>query len=97
MPLSPRDRRALIIVGVVMVVAVAAFFLLVVKGSKSPQAGSPRGGQPIVSQPTPTPSTGPAKKQHKQVLVFSGRDPFDPAQGGGSVAATPTPSATPGG
>src|SRR5919197_37356 len=96
MPLSPRDRRALIGFGAVTIVAVAVFFLFVAKGPKkgaSPSAG-PR---VIVTQPTPSPSPSKAKKQHKEVFVFSGRDPFDPAQGGGqaSVAApagAPAPS-----
>ncbi|HEY3210856.1 MAG TPA: hypothetical protein VGL18_13910 [Actinomycetota bacterium] len=87
MPMSHRDRRALIIFGAVTVVAVAVFFLFIAKSPKTTSAGSRRGSQLNVTQPTPTPSPTKAKKNHKEVLVFSGRDPFDPAQGGGSVSA----------
>jgi hypothetical protein len=87
MPMSPRDRRALIIFGSVAVVAAAVFFLFIGRGSKSPQSSSPSGPQPNVGQPAPSPSASPSKKPQKEVLVFSGRDPFDPLQGGGSVAA----------
>jgi hypothetical protein len=104
MAMSPRDRRVLIIFGVVAVAAAAVFFLFVSKGPKTAQAGSPGAARLNVNQPAPTPSATPAKKKQKQVLVFSGRDPFDPAQGGGSVAAAGasvsppgSPSAGPGG
>jgi hypothetical protein len=85
MPMSPRDRRALMIFGAIAVVAVAAFFLFFRKGSETPQQSLPP--RPQVQQPEVTPSPSPSKKPAKQVLVFSGRDPFDPSQGGGSVAA----------
>jgi hypothetical protein len=96
MPLSPRDRRALIVFGAVTIVAAAVFFLFIAKGTKPTSTGPQAGARPHVMQPTPTPSPTKAKKQHKEVLVFSGRDPFDPAQGGGSAAApagAPTVSA----
>jgi hypothetical protein len=84
MPMSPRDRRALIIFGAVTLVAVAVFFLFIAKSPKKVVSGS--GGPRVnVTQPTPSPSPTKAKKQ-REVLVFSGRDPFDPAQGGGSIA-----------
>ncbi len=91
MPLSPRDRRTVIVFGSVLVVALLGFFLFVHKGSKTPAAtGStapivtPAGGGVPQLAPSPSPSA------HQQKLVFSGRDPFDPAQGGGSVAVTST-------
>jgi hypothetical protein len=89
MPMSPRDRRALIIFGAIAVVAVAVFFLFIRKGSDSTQQSSPRTPRVGVNQPAPTPTASPtpSMKPPKEVLVFSGRDPFDPAQGGGSVAA----------
>jgi len=85
MPLSPRDRRALIIFGAVTIVAAAVFFLFIGKGKSTP-VSAPRGPRVNVNQPTPSPTPAKAKKQ-KQVLVFSGRDPFDPSQGGGSIQA----------
>jgi hypothetical protein len=87
MPLAPRDRRALIIFGAVTLVAAAVFFLFIGKGQKSPAASAPRGPRVNVTQPTPTPTPAKAKKKQKQVLVFSGRDPFDPTQGGGTIQA----------
>jgi hypothetical protein len=75
MAMSSRDRRAWIILGAVMVLAAAAFFLFIRKGSSSPSASS----QINVNQggvlPAPAPSPSPTGK-HKRVLVFSGRDPF---------------------
>ena len=93
MPLSPRDRRSLMILGGVAVVAAAIFFLVVVRGHKAaPTAGAPTitvGG----TQPTPSPSPGSAKKKKPaQALVFSGRDPFNPAQGGGALPTTAAPA-----
>jgi len=85
--MSPRDRRALIIFGAVAIVAVAVFFLFLGKSPKKVSTGARPGSQLNVNQPTPTPSPTKAKKKQKEVLVFSGRDPFDPAQGGGSVSA----------
>jgi len=85
MPMSPRDRRALIIFGAVTLVAVAVFFLFIAKGPKKVVSGS-GGPRVIVTQPTPSPSPTKAAKKQREVLVFSGRDPFDPAQGGGSAA-----------
>src|SRR5438093_4815477 len=91
MALSARDRRALIIVGLIVVVAAAALFLLP-KGSKKSTAALGPGGAPPAVGGNPTPSPSPsAKPSPKQVLVFSGRDPFDPSQGGGTLApATPS-------
>lgn len=86
MPMSPRDRRALIIFGVVTIAAAAVFFLFIRKAPDT-TAGAPRGPRVTVNQPPPSPTPAKAKKKPKQVLVFSGRDPFDPTQGGGSVAA----------
>jgi hypothetical protein len=87
MPLSPRDRRALIVFGAVTIVAVAVFFLFIAKGSKKSPSASSAGSRVIVTQPSPSPSPSKAKKQHREVFVFSGRDPFDAAQGGGSAPA----------
>lgn len=99
MAMKPRDRRALIIFGVVVAVAAAAFFLLPKATKKASETIPPRVG-PTVS---PTPSVSPTPKPKaspKQVLVFSGRDPFDPSQGGGSItpvsATSPTPTAASG-
>jgi hypothetical protein len=97
MATSPRNRRALIIFGVVVAVAAAAFFLIPKATKKSAQSPGPVVGptvSPVPSaSPTPKPKTSP-----KQVLIFSGRDPFDPSQGGGSItpvsATSPVPGST---
>lgn len=105
MPMSPRDRRALIVFGVITVVAAAAFFLFVNKGSKGTNTALPQAPSVNVPQspgsPTPAPSpTG--KKKPKEVLVFSGRDPFCcnrpvAAVSGPSVSPAGNPSSGPGG
>jgi hypothetical protein len=103
MPMSSRDRRAWIILGAVAVLAVAAFFLFVRKGSSpvaSPQTSLDQSGV----LPAPAPSPSPTGK-HKRVLVFSGRDPFccnptTPApvtSTGSTVAPAGTPSSGPSG
>ncbi|HEY3239112.1 MAG TPA: hypothetical protein VGL92_06080 [Acidimicrobiia bacterium] len=80
MPLSPRDRRTLIIFGAVTFVAALAFFLFVNKGSKAPTPATAAVPNINLNQgtgsPSPTPSPVAKKKKHKQVLVFAGRDPF---------------------
>jgi hypothetical protein len=92
MPMSPRDRRALILLGSLLVVAAAVLFLFVLRGGEeSPEAGAPRAGSVIA--PSPSPSATPEKKAAPQRLVFSGRDPFNPAQGGGSIAPVVLPGA----
>src|SRR6266511_4346135 len=73
MPISPRDRRALIIFGAVTVVAVAVFFLFIAKSPKKVSTASRPGSQLNVNQPTPTPSPTKAKKKQKKVRGFSGR------------------------
>jgi hypothetical protein len=106
MPMSPRDRRSLIVLGVVVVLAAAAFFLFVRKGTQSPETALPQvNANQGVNQPTPSPSPT-AKDKHKKVLVFSGRDPFccQPALApvssvspGGSVSPAGTPASGPSG
>lgn len=97
MAMTPRDRRALLIFGVVILVAAAAFFLLPKATKKSAQSPSPVAGPAVTSTPTVSPTPKP-KASPKEVLVFSGRDPFDPRQGGGTVTpaafTSPTPSPT---
>src|SRR6266498_2683015 len=69
MPMSPRDRRALIIFGAVTVVAVAVFFLFIAKGPKKASTASRPGPQLNVNQPTPTPSPTEDNVQKAQVEV----------------------------
>jgi hypothetical protein len=86
MPLSPRDRRTLIIGGSVMAVILVAFVLfnVLVNGSStsagpsfapigSGSSGVPTGGPSTGPSVAPTPSTPPTVPPKQN---FSGRDPF---------------------
>ena len=101
MAMTQRDRRALMILGLVVVVGAAVFLLGGNRGGGSttnaaavlPQVGTSPGastGGVVVAEPTPSPSPSPSKERHGQKLVFSGRDPFDATQGGGSIASSTT-------
>jgi hypothetical protein len=93
MPMSSRDRRALIGVGAIVILAAAVFFLFGHKGSKVPEASTLP--QVNVNQGVPTPAPSPTKGKHKQVLVFSGRDPFCCQPATSPVAASsPVPGST---
>lgn len=94
--MSPRDRRALILFGSVMVLAAAVFFLFVLRGGGGEPAGS--GDEPVAAPVAPPASPSPAQKQPApEKLVFTGRDPFDPSEGGGSLEplAAPAPDVAP--
>lgn len=99
MALSTRDRRALLLLGGVMVVAAIAYFLFVSGGSKkavSPSAVGTTGAIATVpTTPTPTPSTSPSPSENaEEKLVFTGRDPFQPV--GANVVTIPPASSSPG-
>ena len=102
MTVSPRDRRILIGLGALVMVA-AVWFLFLHKSPKAADAITPL---PPVSQGAPAAAPSPAKAKHKKVLVFSGRDPFccnpttSPVSGtspGSSVSPAGTPSSGPSG
>lgn len=104
--ISSRDRRALIILGVVAVIALAVFFLVIRGGSGSAEevaAVSPV-SFPVAAAPSPqaTPSPSEAPDSTSSFEGFSGRDPFtspiQPAPASDPVPAaepTPAPSPTP--
>jgi hypothetical protein len=81
MNISSKDRRAIIILAVVGVVAVGAFFMFVRKGSggtgaTTPPVVQPSGSVPVAGgSPSPSPSPEPSSDNG---LVFTGRDPFQP-------------------
>jgi hypothetical protein len=86
----------------VLVIAVAAFVLLS-GGKKNAPTSALQPGPGVVpgavATPTPQPSPSPSAKE---ILVFSGRDPFQPFQGAAAVstsspAPSPTPSVSPAG
>jgi|SRR6185503_9501272 len=103
MPISARDRRLLIVFGAVTVLA-AVFFLFIHKSPKAIETFQPIPG---VNQSSPTPAPSPTGDgKHKQVLVFSGRDPFCCAPttdatlsstSGSSVSPAGSPSSGPSG
>jgi hypothetical protein len=66
-------------------------------GDESPEAGAPGTGS-FAPAPSPTP-VEPDQKAAPERLVFSGRDPFNPAEGGGSIqpVGAPAPDVSPAG
>jgi hypothetical protein len=72
MALSPRDRRAFIILGV-LAAAAAAFFFLTRGGAPPPEEAAPPTPPPPVVTPSPEPTGRPPR-----FTFFSGRDPFLP-------------------
>src|SRR5436190_22652863 len=101
MPMSERDRRALIIFGAVAVLALLIFFLFLrPKGGEEPSAV---GTSPGVTSPPPTvaPSTTPSTPVTPRTPPPSGflvgKDPFSPLvnpSGGGGPTGTSTVPAT---
>ena len=78
MPMSPRDRRALIILGVIVGVALVAFFLLKPKGGGEEAAPSPS-----ATSPGPAPSVSPSSSPRETTSppggpLVGGHDPFSP-------------------
>jgi hypothetical protein len=104
MALAERDRRALIIFGAVLVVALAAYFLLGKKGEGAPAAAE----SPSVTSPfSPAPSTSPTGSPHvtprtppPSGLPLAGKDPFsplvNPSSSGGGGPSTTGPTGTSG-
>jgi hypothetical protein len=98
MPLAERDRRALIIFGVVIVVAALAYFLFLrPKGTESPTAIGPSTGvttPPPTSAPTTSPPVTPVTPRTPPPSGFLvGKDPFSPLvnpSGGGGPTSTST-------
>jgi hypothetical protein len=73
MALSPRDRRSLIILGVIAA-AVLGFFILTRGGPPPPEEAAPPSPPPPPGvAPTPSPEPRPPR-----FTFFSGRDPFLP-------------------
>jgi hypothetical protein len=73
MAMSPRDRRALIILGVLAAAAAAFFFLT--RGGPPPEEEvlPPAASPPPAAVPSPSPTAKPPR-----FTFFSGRDPFLP-------------------
>jgi hypothetical protein len=93
--MSKRDRRALMLMVPVLILAVVAFVVLSRGPKKSPTAAIAGGGTTpgTVVTPTPQPSPSPSAKA---ILVFTGRDPFQPFSGAVPVStSSPTPTTTP--
>jgi len=100
MPLTPRDKRALIILGVIAGVAVAVFLALNLfgGGDEGEQALPTPSATPTVA-PSPTVSTSPTPRQTPPP-VAGGRDPFSippelAGTPGGGASPTDTTTTTP--
>jgi hypothetical protein len=105
MALNSRDRRAVIILLVVVVVAGLGFIVLSGGKKGAPSAALPpaSGVAPgSITAPLPEPSPSPSPSE---ILVFSGRDPFQNPFGDATPvssssplpASSPTPSVSPAG
>lgn len=101
MALSPRDRRALIILGGVAGVAVVAFLLLNILGGGGGQETGLPSPPPIGSTPPPTVSPTPTPRPTLPPVALAGsRDPFSippslqSGSPGPSGSVSPTGSAT---
>ncbi len=103
--MTPRDRRALIILGVIVVVAAAAYFL-VLKKSSGPTTALPTPTQTSTGVPTPSPepsvtvSPTPRTTTPPPGVIVGGRDPFSPlvgvaSSGGGGPTGPTGPITTP--
>jgi hypothetical protein len=98
MALSPRDRRAMIILGIIAAVAIGFFFLTRGGGPTEEEAVPPGAPSPPPAvSPTPSPEPRPPR-----FTFFSGRDPFLPlvvapeAVGEAPTGETPAPGESPG-
>ena len=107
MQLSPRDRRMLMILGVV-VVGAALLYFFVLSGHKGTKSASSSGPGPVTVQPGSSPAAVTPSPGPTPILVFAGRDPFSPPPGaligvaapaasGPTVAPAGTGGSTPGG
>ena len=101
MAMTPRDRRLLIIMGVVVGVALI-FFVVTHKKGADTAALTPGLAGPAPAEVTQTPANALSPSPQKSAkLVFSGRDPFVPlvvettaADAGGSPVAGVSPAGT---
>src|SRR3990170_4902052 len=80
MALTPRDKRALMILGAAAVVGLIYVFLFVLGGGEEEQAVLPPAGPgPSAEEPSPgAPAPPPPREPPPVELAFRGRDPFSP-------------------
>ena len=99
MALTPRDKRALMILGGAAVVGVLVLFVMMLGGGDGERAATtpPAGTQPLPeATATPTP-----REASPRELTFTGRDPFSPPvvlvspSGGASPSSTVSPTQSP--
>lgn len=91
MQLSPRDRRMLMILGVV-VVGAALLYFFVLSGHKGTKSAAPAGPGPVTVQPGSSPAAVTPSPGATPILVFAGRDPFSPPPGALIGVASPAAS-----
>ncbi|MEX0756184.1 MAG: hypothetical protein WEA54_02625 [Actinomycetota bacterium] len=94
MAMTERDRRALIILGVIAGIAVAFFLVTQVLGGGDEETAAPTPAPVPASgapEPEPTTASPTPTKSPKEVVNFSGRDPFSTPP---ELAPSPTVTAT---
>jgi hypothetical protein len=94
--MTQRDKRAVIILGAIAVLAVVLFMFVLHKGGGegSTPASASGGGAPPGGQSATSPS--PHRTQAPSHPVFGGRDPFQPlVSAGGGESPSPEPSTSP--
>jgi hypothetical protein len=89
MALSKRDKRLLLVSGVVMVLALGFLLLRATSGTQSDDPEVTRGpADPAAAAASPAPAPTPSPTQTApEALVFQGRDPFLPLISPGSVSS----------
>ena len=98
MEMTSRDRKALIVLGAVMLVALLLYVFVLHKGGSSSETAAPVTPPTTAPlSPAPLPTQAPTGKKPKlNHLEFSGLDPFVPlADTGVSTDTTTTTTTTP--
>ena len=99
MEMTAKDRKALIVLGAVALVALLLFVFVLRKGGGGTSSSTAAVGGPpaATSTPTPAPAESPSASQKPgsgSTQVFGGRDPFQPLVVDTSTTTTSTTDST---